>query len=159
MSAFVAFNGFPGQDVRDPIGTLLLQEKQAAVSVPAKPVRVRVLATSKAPAAATSHRRAALRRAVAPRASTGPVEQRTPSTQAPTSSPQAPSSAGTTQTAPPVSQPKAPVDTGSAPTLPDTGLPIPPITLPSLPTPPPPSGDSKLPIDTSGITDLLGGGK
>ena len=48
MSAFVAFNGFPGQDVQDPIGTLLLQQRQTPVDVPAKPVHVGVLAATSA---------------------------------------------------------------------------------------------------------------
>ena len=34
MSAFVAFNGFPGQDVESPIGNLVVQERPAPVSVP-----------------------------------------------------------------------------------------------------------------------------
>src|SRR3954454_7643815 len=76
MSAFVAFNGFPGQDVQDPIGTLLLQERQTPVNVPAKPVHVSVLSTSHGPASSRGGR-ATARRLRAPQASTGPVRHKT----------------------------------------------------------------------------------
>lgn len=156
MSAFVAFNGFPGQSVEDPIGTLLLQEPQAQVSVPVKPTHVKVLATRKGTGAATRHRREAARNSRAPKASTGPVVHRTPTGQTPTRT-QAPASAPSQGTAPAV--PTTPtIVPGTAPALPDTGLPLPPVTVPTLPSPPPPNGSSQLPVDTSGITSLLGGG-
>lgn len=158
MSAFVAFNGFPGQDVQDPIGTLLVQEKQAAVKVPAKPIRVDVAAATRA--ATTSGHRAATRRAHAPKASTGPVLQRAPARTAPG---QAPSS-GQNPTSVAQTAPTTPLST-TPPSVPNTGVQIPPITLPSLPSsppaspPPPPSGgvNTQLPVDTSGITGILGG--
>lgn len=162
MSAFVAFNGFPGQDVQDPIGTLILQEKQASVSVPAKPMHVQVLATTRSAsaAAAAAHRHVSAKQLRTPQASTGPVVHRTdptpttpttpPPAQAPSSSVQAPASvAGST--------PSTPVS-NTSPSVPDTGITLPTITLPSLPPPPPPDDDQqKLPIDLSGITGLLGG--
>jgi hypothetical protein len=149
MSAFVAFNGFPGQDVQDPIGTLLLQQRQAPVSVPAKPVRVHVLAARKG--AVASHR-AGTTRSHAPTANTGPVAQRTPA-QTPTQTP-APAP-GSGQASTPLTQSTPPLDSGTTPSLPDTGTPqVPSVSVPSLPPPPTPS---QLPIDTSGVTSLLGG--
>jgi hypothetical protein len=157
MSAFVAFNGFPGQNVQDPIGTLLLQEPQAQVSVPVKPLHVGVPGASKRSGSAARHRREAARNSQAPKASTGPVVHRTTPIQAPTRT-QTPASAPSQDTVP-LAQATPPVVPGTAPTLPDTGVPqVPGLTLPALPPPPPPSGSSQLPIDTSGITGLLGGG-
>jgi hypothetical protein len=156
MSAFVAFNGFPGQDVQDPIGTLLVQERQTPVNVSAKPVHTSVTA-SKQGTVAAGHRASAKHSRV-PRASTGPVLQRSPTPatvptpgQTPSSTP---SSVAPSQTTTPVSVP-------TTPSVPNTGVTIPQITLPSLPSAPqtpPPSDNSSLPIDTSGITGVLGGG-
>jgi hypothetical protein len=154
MSAFVAFNGFPGQDVQDPIGTLLLQERQTPVNVPAKPVHVSGLATGQG--SGTSGDRAGARHVRAPKASTGPVQHRAPAqtpTQNPATSPGSTSGQGTTL----VPQATSPIPTPTTPQVPQTELP--PLTIPSLPPPPPPPSDgSQLPIDTSGVTGLLGGG-
>jgi hypothetical protein len=155
MSAFVAFNGFPGQDVQDPIGTLLLQERQTPVNVPAKPVHVSVQA-ARAASAAGSGGRTAARHVRAPKVSTGPVlTERTPAqtpTQSPATAPGSTSSQGTTL----VPQETSPITTPSTPQLPDTALPqVPSVTVPPLPPPP---GDTQLPVDTSGVTGLLGGG-
>jgi hypothetical protein len=157
MSAFVAFNGFPGQSVQDPIGTLLLQEPQAQVSVPVKPVHVNVLATRRGSRAAARHREG-VRNSRAPKASTGPVAHRTP-TQTPTRT-QAPQAPASSQGTVPVTETTPPIVPGTEPTLPDTGLPaLPGVTVPTVPPPPPPSGGSQqLPIDTSGVTSILGGG-
>jgi hypothetical protein len=158
MSAFVAFNGFPGQDVQDPIGTLLLQEKQAPVNVPAKHVHVQVLATRRAASATTAHRRASSKRVQTPRATTGPVVNRTNPTPSTPSPGQAPSSSGQTPSSAAGSTPSTPVST-TTPAVPDTGITLPQVTLPSLPSSPPPGGSQQqLPIDTSGVTNLLGGG-
>jgi hypothetical protein len=158
MSAFVAFNGFPGQDVQDPIGTLLVPQRQTAVSVPAKPVHVHVLATRRgAPAAATS-RHAAARHLRSPRASTRPVTDRgTGQSTTPSQAGQTPSSTQSPTSSSVVpSTPSTPIST-TAPSVPDTGVTLPPITVPSLPSPPPPpSGNPQLPVDTSGITGILG---
>jgi hypothetical protein len=156
MSAFVAFNGFPGQDVQDPIGTLLLQQKQAPVSVPAKPVHLQVLATRRGASASTAQRHGSVRNVRTPRASTGPVVERTsPTPTAPTPG-QTPSSPGQSPTSVAGSTPTVPIST-TTPSAPDTGITLPPITLPSLP-PPPGGSPQQLPIDTSGVTSLLGGG-
>jgi len=158
MSAFVAFNGFPGQQVQDPIGSLLIQQKQTSVNVPAKPVHVRVEGTTRGGAAGKA-RHTAARRAGAPRASTGPVVHRNgPGSSTPTQV-QTPGSSGQNPTSVAGSAPAAPVST-TPPSLPSTGITLPPITLPSLPSsPPPPPGNNQqqLPIDTSGVTSLLGG--
>ncbi|HEX6461201.1 MAG TPA: hypothetical protein VF032_19955 [Thermoleophilaceae bacterium] len=155
MSAFVAFNGFPGEDVQAPIQSLLVQERQAPVPVPAKPVRVGVLAASRHPASAgTNHGGTGTSGHLnSPTASTGPVVQRTaPKTAPPAQSP-APSSGSGTATS--VAE-TAPLPTvGSVPTDPSTIVPqLPTVTVPSLPPPP---SDSSLPVDTSGVTSLLGG--
>ena len=155
MSAFVAFNGYPGQDVQDPIGTLLVQEKQASVRVPAKLVHVRVAASRRGPAttAAARHRRDALKRTQGPRANTGPLADRTP-TQTPggtqTQTPAA--TQNVTSVAP--TAPTTPIGT-TTPSVPDPGISVPPITLPSITPPPPPSGNTQLP-DTSSVTGIIG---
>lgn len=152
MSAFVAFNGFPGQDVQDPIGTLLLQERQAAVNVPAKPVHVSVQAARRASAEGSGGRTAA-RPVNAPKASTGPVGSRTPA-QTPTQNTQAAPGSTSTQGTTLVPQTTSPISTPTTPQVPQTDLP--PVTVPSLP--PPPTDTTQLPLDTSGVTGLLGGG-
>jgi len=159
MSAFVAFNGFPGQDVQDPIGTLLLQEKQAPVSVPAKPVHVQVLGTTRSGSATAAQRHASGKRLRTPQASTGPVLHTTTPTPSTPTPGQAPSSSGQTPTTAAGSTPSVPVST-TTPSVPDTGITLPAVTLPSLPAPPPPPGgdQQQLPVDTSGVTGLLGGG-
>ena len=146
MSAFVAFNGFPGQDVEDPIGTLLVKEPKAAVKVPAHPVRVEVRGANRS--GTESRRGSGAQRAGGPVAHTGPVSDPTPSREP-------------TATQAPAQQPvSAPVDSvtrdlpgNTAPSLPDTNLPAPPqVTLPPISTPSP--QDLGLSVDTSGI---LGG--
>ena len=152
MSAFVAFNGFPGQDVQDPIGTLLLQERQTPVNVPAEPVHVSVPSARRGPAAG-SGRRATARQVNAPKASTGPVGDGSPA-QTPAQSPSTatPGSTSTpgTSVVPQDSLPSSP----TTPQLPQASLPQ--VTVPSLP--PPPTDTTQLPVDTSGVTSLLGGG-
>jgi hypothetical protein len=156
MSAFVAFNGFPGQDVQDPIGTLLVQEKHASVRVPAKPVHVQVAASRRGPTgtAAARHRRDALKRTQGPNANTGPLAHRTPSGAPGSSQTQTPSATQNATSLAPTS-PTTPIGT-TTPSVPDPGVSVPPITLPSVTLPPPPSGNSQLP-DTSGVTGIIGG--
>ena len=156
MSAFVAFRGFPGEDVQAPIQTLLVQEHQTPVRVPAKPLRVGVLGAKRSPSAGGS-RRTATRRVSSPTASTGPVVQRTaPAAPAPAPN-QAPSNGTSSGNATPVADTSPLTSPTTAPTVPSTStLPLPSLTLPSLPPPPPPDS-SQLPVDTSGVTGLLGG--
>jgi hypothetical protein len=159
MSAFVAFNGFPGQQVQDPIGTLLVPQGQTKVNVAPKPIRVQVKGTTRAAATGTA-RHTSARHVQAPRASTGPVLQRNaPGSSTPTQG-QTPTSSGQSPTTSVAgSTPTTPIST-TTPQLPSTDITLPTVTLPSLPTsPPPPPGGSQqqLPIDTSGITGILGG--
>lgn len=163
MSAFVAFNGFPGEDVQAPIHTLLVQQRQTSVPVHAKPVRVDVRAATRHPAITSgSSHHAAARHAGGPTASTDPVVQHTApqATPPPAQSPAPPSGSGGGSATTPVAQSTPLADPDTAPTVPSTTTtPKLPITLPSLtPSSPPPqqSGSSVLPVDTSGITDLLG---
>jgi hypothetical protein len=152
MSAFVAFNGFPGQDVQDPIGTLLLQQRQTAVNVPAKPVHVSVLAATRRNAAVARHR-ASVRNSQGPRAGTGPVTHRLPSQVPGSTQSPAPASSQNAGTLPATT---SPISTPTTPSVPDPTLPqLPGVTLPSLPPPPPP-GSTQLPVDTSGVTGILG---
>jgi hypothetical protein len=151
MSAFVAFNGFPGQDVQDPIGTLLLQERQTPVNVPAEPVHVSALSARRGSAASSGGRTTA-RHVQAPKVSTGPVGDRTPA-QTPTQNTETAPGSTSTQGAGLVPQDSLP-STPTTPQLPQTDLP--PLTVPSLP--PPPTDTTQLPLDTSGVTNLLGGG-
>jgi hypothetical protein len=147
MSAYVAFNGFPGQDVENPIGKLVLQEQPAPVSVPAQPVQVHVRGATRGPSSAHHHGVGA-KRAVGPTASTGPVVKRRLSSGAPSS--QAPAS-GSVQAPPPDpvgrSLPAPPqVPTGVLPQLPN-------VSLPAIEAP----GESSPPVDTSGLTNAASG--
>jgi len=155
MSAFVAFNGFPGQDVQDPIGTLLLQQRQTPVDVPAKPVHVGVLSATRN-AVGARQRATTVRTSRGPRADTGPVAHRLPSQVPGSTQSPAPAASQDSGTLPATT---SPVSTPTAPSVPDPSLPqVPGVTLPSLPPPPspPPPGGSQLPVDTSGITGILG---
>jgi hypothetical protein len=150
MSAYVAFNGFPGQDVQDPIGKLLVQERQTPVSVPAAPVRVSVRAATRTPSRA--HHDAKAERALGPKASTGPVKDRLPS-DAPASSPP-PAGAGSGQGGSPTPQPTSQLP-GSPPQVNVPGLPqLPAVSLPPVIQSP---AQTQLPVDTSGATGTLSG--
>jgi hypothetical protein len=153
MSAFVAFNGFPGQDVQDPIGTLLVQERQAPVAVPAHPAKVSVLAARRDAAPGTTHRRARTKASGGPLAHANPVKHRT-SVPAPSASqPSAPAPQQQTSLTPQTGNvPPSLPDTGT-PSLPSTGLPLPDVTIPVV-TPPP--SNTQVPVDTSGVTGILG---
>jgi hypothetical protein len=158
MSAFVAFNGFPGQDVQDPIAPILVHETQAPVSVPAEPARGAVLDARTGGSSASRTGSSAARRHGGPRAHTGPVSG--PRTTAPV---QGPSGGGQTplqtpQTGGDVTSPAGGVTQqlpSGTPSVPSAQLPsvnVPEVQIPSLP-----QGDSQLPVDTSGVTKLLGG--
>jgi hypothetical protein len=153
MSAFVAFNGFPGQDVQDPIKTLLVNLQQTPVSVKADPVPVSTLRARHGVAAThartRTHSRAHQR---SPMAHASPVTRRggitPPSAQTPASSPQ--QSALPT----PAGEVTPPLPAGGTPSV---GVPSPPkVELPPVQLPSPPN-NTQLPVDTSGVTGLLGG--
>jgi len=162
MSAFVAFNGFPGQDVQAPIGSLLLGEQHPpTVTVPAKPPRSHGGAAGARSRAASRARHAGTHaRAVrSPLAHAGPVTDRVPAGQP--AQPQTPTSSAPAQpqqSTAPVSPTSVanPLPTGTTPSLPDTGVPVPQVTLPPLSSPTPPQ-NTQLPVDTSGVTGVLGG--
>jgi hypothetical protein len=153
MSAFVAFNGFPGQDVQNPVGNLVLQERTA-------PVRVADPATMRPTHSATVSRRAAHHRSTArdakgPTASTGLIKDRASAptqtqTQAPAATSPA-SSTGSSQSALPVQQ--------TTPQLPDTqvvpGVNVPKVQLPVIQAP----STSQQPVvdTTNAVTGLLSG--
>lgn len=161
MSAFVAFNGFPGQDVQDPIAPILVHETQAPVSVPAEPARGAVLDARTGGSSASRTGSSAARRHGGPRAHTSPVSG--PRTTAPVQGP----SGGQTPLQTPLQTPQTGGDVTSpaggvtqqlpsgTPPVPSAQLPsvnVPEVQIPSLP-----QGDSQLPVDTSGVTKLLGG--
>jgi hypothetical protein len=149
MSAFVAFNGFPGQDVEGPIGNLVLQEQPAPVSVP-DPLTLHVRPHASAPGKA-AHQRGTARDAKGPQASTGLIKHRASTqTQAPAVQPPASSESG--QPALPVQQGAPQLPSASVPSLPGTSMPN--IQLPVLQAP----TTSQQPlVDTQAITNLLAG--
>src|SRR6266536_5678798 len=119
MSAFVAFNGFPGQDLQSPITPTLLPERQAPVTIPAHPSRADLQAadpkrTGRSSAGDSTRRRTSSN---TPAAQSDPLRQRattqSPSTSAPDSSQQTGST--TSPTSGPVetltTQPSLPSDT------------------------------------------------
>ena len=77
MSAIVGFKGFPSQDLQNPIGSVLVQERQAPLPVPKHPTPVSVASAHAAAARASGHVRSAARslhgRARAPLAHANPV--------------------------------------------------------------------------------------
>jgi hypothetical protein len=159
MSAFVAFNGFPGQDVQDPIAPILVHETQAPVSVPTEPARAAVLdARTSARSASSRTGSQSAKRHGGPQAYTGPVSgpgdsapvQPPSGGQAPVQTPQPTGDVGGTAGGATQQLP------GGTPSLPGGGtqLPavdVPPVQIPALPQ------NSQLPVDTSGVTKLLGG--
>jgi hypothetical protein len=153
MSAFVAFNGFPGQGVQAPIGSLLLGEQHPpTVTVPTKPVRPHGSAAGRSSANAGEQRSSGHARAVkSPVAHANPVVNSAPSGQAPTQT-QAPSSPAPQQSTSQVTPGTVsdPLPATTTPSLPTTAVPLPQVSLP------PPPDTSQLPVDTSGVTGVLG---
>jgi len=159
MSAIVAFDGFPGQDLQDPIGSVPVLDRQAPLAVEkhsAKAGAVHVLRTR---ATVVEHARrdhGRSRSAKAPLAHTNPVSHRQsasqPQAKQPSASSAQPAPVRVPDTAPVTNAvPKVP----SAPSLPSpqTLLKSSPVTLPggvSLPV--------NLPLNTaavSGVVDSL----
>jgi hypothetical protein len=150
MSAFVAFNGFPGQDVETPIGNLVVQERPAPVSVP--DVAVVAPARQAATTQAAARHRMDARGAAGPTASTGLIKQRrvsAPTTQAPAAQAPATSSDQSRQ-ALPVQQTTPELPTSQV--LPDA----PQIQLPVIQSP---AGSQQPLIDTQKVVGLLTGGQ
>jgi hypothetical protein len=148
MSAYVAFNGFPGQGAENPIGNLVLQEQPAPVSIDAKPAQVHTRAATRSPSSTAQHRRVEAKRSTGPSASTGPVVKHRVSSPAPTSS--APSTSTQTSSATaPVSQklPSPQLPSGVLPELPQVNLP--PVQV-QVPVP-----SQSTTLDTSGVTNAV----
>jgi hypothetical protein len=149
MSAYVAFNGFPGQDVESPIGNLVLQEQPAPVNVPAQAAQVQVQGATRTPGTG-HHGRIAAKRAVGPSATTGPVVKRrlpaaTPGSQAPGSA---------TQTAAPATGSAGGQSLPATPQVPTDVLPqLPKVSLPALQAP----SQSSLPVDANGVSNAVSG--
>jgi hypothetical protein len=142
MSAYVAFNGFPGQDVQDPIGSVLLQERQASVDVPSVSIDAPTRSASQT-LDGRRHRHAAGQRAGGPKATAdGPVNHRL-STQAPAST-QTPATGTNTVQAP--STPQLPA---TPPSVPQVSLPQ--VEVPGVQTP----TQVQLPVDTGGVTNTV----
>jgi hypothetical protein len=146
MSAFVAFNGFPGQDVEGPIGNLVLQERPAPVSIP-DVVPVATRPRSATTRAAARHRSLA-RDAEGPKASTGLIKHRA---SAPTQAPAA-QAPGSSQSALPVQQSAPQLPSAAVPSLPGASAPN--IQLPVLQAP---DASQQPLVDTKAITGLLTG--
>jgi hypothetical protein len=160
MSAFVAFNGFPGQGVQDPIAPILVHETQAPVSVPTEPARGAVLDARTHGGSSSRVDSHSARLHGGPRAHTGPLSA--PDSGTPVQTP----SGGQTQVPPPQSGgdlnstaggATQQLPSGTTPSLPGGNTQVPQVTLPEVQIPSLPQGDSQLPIDTSGVTKLLGG--
>jgi hypothetical protein len=154
MSAFVAFNGFPGQDVQDPIAPILVHETQAPVSVPAEPARGAALDARSGGRSAGNARSRGARLHGGPSARTVPVSG--PRSSAPSETPSsgqaplpAPQGGDPTTLAGGATQ-QLPGGTPSVPSAPVPSVTVPEVQIPSLP-------QDTLPIDTSGVTNLLGG--
>jgi hypothetical protein len=141
MSAFVAFNGFPGQDLQSPITPILVHERQAPVTIPAHPSRADRQAdpkrTGRSSAGGSTRTRTS---SDTPVAQSDPLRQRA-TTQSPTTS--APDSSQ--QTGSTTSPTSGPVETlTTQPSLPSDTVPsAPTVTTPSLPP-----LDTQVPLDT-----------
>jgi hypothetical protein len=151
MSAIVAFNGFPGQAIQDPIGSVPVEQAQAPLAVqhhPAPSTASRSARSASAAHAGRSSHHSRSGHARSPLAHATPVVHRQSAAGQPTRSgsgtPALPDpgslTSGVTQTLP------------SAPTVPPSGVGVPssPVTLP----------DSKqlpvsLPVDTSAVTGAV----
>jgi hypothetical protein len=159
MSAIVAFDGFPGQDLQDPIGSVQVLDRQAPLAVDKHPANAGPAHASRASGVAAGHKRHHGRAgsAKAPVAHANPVGHRGQSggqthTQQPSgggsgqSSPvRVPDTSPVTSVAPKV--PSAP----SAPS-PDTLLKSSPVTLPGGSTLP-----VSLPVNTAAVSGVVDG--
>jgi hypothetical protein len=159
MSAIVAFDGFPGQDLQDPIGSLPVLDRQAPLAVEKHRADAGPGHALRASGVSAHHSRSHHGRAAkAPVAHTNPVTHRQSATRPRTQQPSNGSSQSSPVTVPDTSSvthavPKVP----SAPSVPtpDTLLKSSPVTLPGGATLP-----VNLPLNTaaaSGVVDgLLG---
>jgi hypothetical protein len=158
MSAVVAFNGFPGQGIEGPIGSVQVQERQAPLAVETHPVSSKSAAARHASAASARHARRHSRGthgAKAPIAHANPVSHGQSGAQQKTQQQKPSSSTSTPVSVPDTSSVTKTVSNAapSTPSVPATpSLPSYPVTLPGA--------DQKqlpisLPVDTSGVTNVL----
>lgn len=157
MSAIVTFNGFPGQDIQDPIGSVQVQERQAPLSPEKHPAAATSAGARHAHGATARHgnrRGRAGHDAKAPVAHAKPVSvhrqsvgtQKQAQQPSSSSSGAGPDTSGVTKTV-----------TNSVPSTPS--VPAPGSVLPSYPVTLP-GADQKtlplsLPVDTSGVTNTV----
>ena len=153
MSAIVAFNGFPGQDIQGPIGSVQVQERQAPLSADMHPAAAK--SARHASAASSRHARRHHRgthRANAPVAHANPVSHGQSGAQQKT---QAPSSSSSPAVKVPDTSSVTKTVTNTVPSTPSVPAPA----LPSYPVTLPGSDQKQLPIslpiDTSGVTNTL----
>jgi hypothetical protein len=162
MSAIVAFDGFPSQDLQDPIGSVQVLDRQAPLAVEKHPANAGPAHAQRASGVAASHRRHHHGRAgsaKAPVAHANPVGHRGQSGGQTQTQAHQPSGGGSSQSSPvrvpdtsPVTSvaPKVP----SAPSVPppETLLKSSPVTLPGGSTLP-----VSLPINTAAVSGVVDG--
>jgi hypothetical protein len=159
MSAIVAFDGFPGQDLQDPVSSLPVLDRQAPLAVEKHSANAgaqRHALQTKATAAQHARRdHGRSRSAKAPLAHTNPVSHRQSAPQPRTKQP----SSGSGQSAPVRVPDTAPVTNAvpkvpSAPSLPSpqTLLQSSPVTLPGGATLP-----VNLPVNTAAVSGVVDG--
>lgn len=156
MSAIVAFNGFPGQSIQDPIGSVQVQERQAPLSIEKHPAAAKPTAARHAHASSARHagRHGRATHATAPVAHANPVVHRQSNGQQKQA--QQPSSGSSPVSVPDTSSVTKGVTDAvpTPPSVPPAASPLPsyPVTLPG--------SDQKqlplsLPVDTSGVTNTV----
>jgi hypothetical protein len=156
MSAIVAFDGFPGQNLQDPIGSVPVLDRQAPLAVEKHSAKAGAVAVLRTRATAVEHARrdhGRSRSAKAPLAHTNPVSHRQSASQPQAKQP----SSGSAQPAPVRVPDTAPVTNAvpkvpSAPSVPSpqTLLKSSPVTLPggvSLPV--------NLPLNTAAVSGAV----
>jgi hypothetical protein len=162
MSAIVAFDGFPGQDLQDPIGSVPVLDRQAPLAVEKRPANAAAAHALRASGVVATHRKGHHRRAgsaKAPVAHANPVGHRGQSGGQTQTKTQQPSGGGSGQSSPvrvpdtsPVTNvaPKVP----SAPSVPSpqTLLKSSPVTLPGGATLP-----VNLPLNTAAVSGVVDG--
>ena len=160
MSAIVTFNGFPGQDIQDPIGSVQVQERQAPLSVDKHPATAKSAAARHSHAATTRnagrHSRAG-HDAKAPVAHAKPVSVHRQSSGTQKQAQQPSSSSSPSAGAAPDTSSVTKTVTNSVPSTPS--VPAPSSVLPSYPVTLPGSDQKtlplSLPVDTSGVTNTV----
>jgi hypothetical protein len=155
MSAIVAFNGFPGQDLQDPVGSLPVLDRQAPLAVEKHRADAAAAHAMRASGVSSRHTRNRHGHAAkAPVAHTNPVVHR----QSASSQPQAKQPSGASSQPSAVRVPDTSPVTNTVPKVPAPSLPSPQTLLKSSPVTLP--GGTALPVDlpintaaVSGVVD------